>query len=277
MTVFYAIFSALLQGIAEFLPVSSSGHLAALQNLFGQTPDVNANMLFIAFLHLGTLIAVFFSFRRDLRSITAELAILIRGRDDAADSPPTPPARFALLIAAATAPLILAIPLYGAVRVLFTKTGFIGIMFVATGAILYVTTRYIKAGGKTERTFTVLDAVLVGAAQLLSLIPGLSRVGATVTVGFIRGAERDFAVKFSYLLSVPAVIGVLLATLIGAVRNGIDFSIVPLCLLGTVISALVGVFAIGFLRLMMSKDKFRVFSYYNIIAGTVLVILSLIF
>ncbi|MDR0906316.1 MAG: undecaprenyl-diphosphate phosphatase [Oscillospiraceae bacterium] len=277
MTVIYAIFLALLQGIAEFLPVSSSGHLAALQNLVGQTPDVNANLLFIAFLHFGTLIAVFVSFRRDLRSISAELAILIRGRDDAADTPPTPPARLAILIAAATAPLILAIPLYGAVRVLFTKTGFIGVMLVATGAILYVTTKYIKSGGKTERTFGVLDAVLVGAAQLLSLIPGLSRVGATVTVGFIRGAERDFAVKFSYLLSIPAVIGAIFATLVGAVRNGIDFSIIPLCLLGTAVSAVVGIFAIGFLRMMMSKDKFTTFSYYNVIAGTVLIILSLIF
>jgi len=277
MTVLYAIFTALLQGIAEFLPVSSSGHLAVIENLTNASADVNAQLLFIAFLHLGSLVAVLFSFRRDVGAILGEIAVLIRGRDGAEHAPLAPAARLAFLVVAATAPMLLAVPLYGAVRLLFTKTAFIGVMMIASGVLLYVVTRYITAGKKTERTFTLLDAVLVGAAQLVALIPGLSRTGATIAVALTRGADRNFAIKLSYLSSVPAVLGVVIATVVGALRNDVPFAILPISLLGMIISAVVGVFAIGFLREMMSKKKFELFGYYNMVAGTLAIILSLIF
>ena len=276
MTVLYAILTALLQGIAEFLPVSSTGHLAAISNFLGTFEDTNAGLLFFAFLHLGTLISVFFSFRRELQGIFAELAQMIRGSDEAAGQP-APPLRMAFLVAMGTIPLLLAIPLYGAVRQLFANTAFIGVMFIASGAMLYVSARYVKGGTKTSRTFSLVDALIVGAAQLVSLIPGISRVGATVTVSLTRGSERDFAVRYSYLLSIPAVIGTLIAAFVGAVRNGVSFSMFPLCLLGMLISAIVGIFAIGFLRMMMTKDKFANFGLYNVAAGTLVVILALIF
>lgn len=277
MTVLYAIFTALMQGIAEFLPVSSSGHLAVIENLSNASSDVNAQMLFIAFVHLGSLVAVLFSFRRDVSAIFGEIAVLIRGRDGAEHAPLAPAARLAFLIVAVTAPLLLAVPLYSAIRLLFTKTAFIGVMMIASGVLLYVVTRYITPGKKTERTFTLLDAVLVGAAQLVALIPGFSRTGAMVSVALTRGSERNFAIKLAYLSSVPAVLGVVVATIVGALRNNVPFATLPMCLLGMVVAAVAGVFAIGYLRTTMAKEKFEIFGYYNMIAGTLAIILSLIF
>ena len=277
MTILYTIIAALLQGVAEFLPVSGSGHLAAIYELTGAGADVNINMLFIAFLQLGTLVAIVITFRRDLQAIVREIAVLLQGGDSAARTAPTPPARIAFLVAAATVPMLLAIPLYSAVRTLFVMPAFIGLMVVVTGALLYVTSRYIKKGTKTERTFSITDAIVVGLAQLVSLVPGLSRAGATIAVALTRGANRDFAIKFSYLMSIPAILGAFIATFVGAVRNNVLFTALPLCLLGFVISAIVGVFAISFLRRMMTKDRFTLFGYYNVIAGTLIIILSLIF
>ena len=276
MSVLYAILTALLQGVTEFLPVSSTGHLAVVSNLAGMPEDINVNLLFIAFLHLGTLIAVLFSFRRELRTITTDVANVLRGNDDAASNQPAPTVRMAFLVAVATAPLLLAIPFYGAIRMLFSSTPFIGVMMAASGALLYASSKYVKGGTKTARTFTLTDALIVGAAQLVAFIPGLSRVAATVTVALTRGADRDFAVKYSYFMSIPAIVGTIIATFIGALvtRSFAGFSV---CLLGMIISAVVGIFSIGLLRIVMNKDKFVSFSYYNVIAGTIIIILSLIF
>ncbi|MDR0838751.1 MAG: undecaprenyl-diphosphate phosphatase [Oscillospiraceae bacterium] len=278
MSIFLAIFLGIVQGIAEFLPVSSSGHLSVFQNLLKISAPDDSHMLFDVMLHLGTFVSICFSFRRDIRQMLGETAQLLRDRDSrSGGTPPTPHVRLLLLIVIASLPLFIALPFYKQIRTLFFSTGFIGFMLIATGIILYASGKLVKPKTKTERGMTVPDALLIGLAQMMSLIPGLSRSGATVSLALARGAERDFAVKFSLLLSLPAVLGAAVVTFWSAIKSGIDWSAFPLYLLGFVISAAVGVFAISFLRSLMARNKWGVFSYYCFAAGALTIILSIIF
>ncbi|MDR1065377.1 MAG: undecaprenyl-diphosphate phosphatase [Oscillospiraceae bacterium] len=275
MSVLLAIFLGLVQGIAEFLPVSGSGHVLVFQNLSGALAADDSRLLFSVMLHFGSLAAICVSLRRELRGIASETAALLRGDETRSAAPP--PVRMLVLIAAATLPMLAALPFYGLVRRLFFNTPFIGFMLLITGALLFVSSKYLKPGSKTERTLTIADALMIGLAQTVALIPGLSRLGATVTVGLSRGAERDFSVRFSLLLSIPAVAGSFIVTFIAALKNGIDWSAFPLYILGFFISAASGIAAISLLRSAMRREDQSGFAYYCFGAGVLAILLSLIF
>ena len=274
MSIFLAIFLGIVQGVTEFLPVSSSGHLSVLQNIFKLSATDDSHLLFDVMLHMGTLIAICFSFRGELRRIFKDVFALARG--EASSPAPSPHVRLGLLVIVATVPLIIVLPFYNLLRTLFFHIGFIGFMLLITGALILVSAKFLKPGYKTEKTLTVGDAVMIGLAQLVAVIPGLSRAGATITVGLSRGADRDFAIKFSLLTSLPAVLGAMILTLIKAISNGIDWSIIPAALVGLVVSAIVGFFAIAVMRAVMKSDKWVNFSYYCFIAGVVVILLSII-
>ena len=274
MSVFLAIFLGIIQGITEFLPVSSSGHLSIFQNLLNVSAADDSHLLFDVMLHMGTFISICFSFRRELKRMISETVSTLRG-DGQQNAAPPPSVRMVVLLAIATIPLLITIPFYGLIRTLFFHTGFIGFMLLLTGALLFVSVKYLKPGTKNEKTLTVSDAIMIGLVQAVAVIPGLSRAGATITVGLSRGAERDFSIRFSLLLSLPAVLGSLIITLINAISNGIDWSAFPLYLLGLVISAVVGVFAIALTRALMHEDKWQYFAYYCFGAGLLAIILSL--
>lgn len=275
MSVFLAIFLGIVQGITEFLPVSSSGHLSIFQNLFGLSSVDDTHLLFDVMLHVGTFLSICFSFRRELKRIFTDALALARGETDR-KSPPSPSIRMGLLIVVASLPLIIAVPFYSMLKQLFSFTGFIGAMLLITGALLFVSVKFMKSGTKTEKTLTAVDALLIGLSQAVALIPGLSRSGTTITVALARGAERDFAVRFSLLLSLPAVFGSMIITLINAIKSGIDWSILPFALLGLAISAVIGVFAIAITRALMKENKWIYCSYYCFGAGLLAIILSLI-
>ena len=274
MSIFLAIFLGIVQGVTEFLPVSSSGHLSVLQNFFRLSATDDSHLLFDVMLHMGTFIAICFSFRGELRRIFKDVFALARG--DAKSEAPSPSVRLGVLIVTATLPLIIVIPFYNLLRTLFFQTGFIGFMLLITGALIFVSVKFLKPGHKTEKTFTLGDALIIGLAQLVAVIPGLSRAGATITVGLSRGADRDFAIRFSLLTSLPAVLGAMIITLIKAISNGINWAILPAALAGLVISAVVGVFAIAVARAIMKSDKWVNFSYYCFIAGAIVILLSII-
>lgn len=275
MSIFLAIFLGLIQGITEFLPVSSSGHLSVIQNLFKLTAADDSHLLFDVMLHMGTLISICVAFRRELRGIFSDTFALARG--DAEASSASPSIRLGVLLVIATIPLLIVIPFYNLIRTLFFHTGFIGVMLLITGALLFVSVKFLKTGHKTEKTLTVGDAVMIGLSQLIAVIPGLSRAGATISVGLSRGADRDFAIRFSLLLSIPSVLVAMIFTLVKAIANGIDWSILPAALVGLVVSAVVGFFAIAVSRALMKEDKWIYFSYYCFIAGVVVILLSIIF
>jgi len=273
------LFLGLIQGIAEFLPVSSSGHLSILQNLLNMEYSENNHLLFETLLHLGTLVSVCVVYRAELRTMISDGLEFLRMRNDSdKDEPVTlkPPARALLFVLIGTLPLIIALIFSGFVANLFFSTIFVGLALIITGGLLFVSDKYIREGNKTEKTMTVMDAVIIGLAQAVATLPGLSRSGTTIAVGLSRGLSGDFSLRFSLLLSIPAVFGAMLVSLFKAIRGGADFSLFPVYLAGFVVAAIVGFFAIQFIRRVMAKGNFGKFAYYCWGIGALTIILSLV-
>ena len=276
MTAIQAIFLGLVQGLTEFLPVSSSGHLSIFQNLFGM--DVGSdNMFFDVLLHLGTLVSICVAYHRDLLDVWSDCAVFVdnlRHPSPGADERRYPGARLVVMIVIATLPLFLILPVHNQIERLYGSTVFIGIALILTGAMLYVAD-HMQWGSKTEKNMGVWDALLVGVCQAIATVPGLSRSGTTITAGISTGMNRQFAVKFSFLMSIPAVLGATLLEFVDAVRSGIDWTYLPSYLLGAVTAMITGYFAIFLLRYIIRRGKFGYFAYYCGIAGLITLILSL--
>ena len=279
MSVILALFLGLVQGIAEFLPISSSGHLAIFQNIFNMNYSEDDHLLFDVLLHLGTLISICAVYRAEIREMISDGIEYLRIKSDSnADEPVTlkPPARALLFILIGTTPMLVALIFASAVTQLFFNTMFIGFALIITGGLLFVSSKYIKQGNKTEKTMTIADALFIGLSQAVAILPGLSRSGTTIAVGLARGLSGTFAVRFSLLLSVPAVIGATLYSLYKAIRDGADFMLLPTYLAGFVVAAGVGFLTIQFLRRLMAKRGLGNFAYYCWGVGAITMVLSLI-
>ena len=149
-------------------------------------------------------------------------------------------------------------------------------MLVLTGCMLYVSDK-MAPGRKTERNMGFLDALIIGVCQCTATIPGLSRSGTTITAGLATGLRRDFAVKFSFLLSLPAVLGANLLAIVKAAREGVDWHSVPAYLVGMAVAIITGIGAISLLKRIAQKGKFGSFAYYCWVVGVLSIILTLIF
>jgi len=263
-----AIVLGVVQGVAEFLPISSSGHLSLLQYFFAlEEPDALYNVL----LHFATLVAVCAVYRRAIAEMITEfirVAAELLGRGGKKKKGEAPEARrMVLLLVLATLPLFLVLPFDDFVEGLGGSPLFVSVMLLVTGCILFLSDRY-GGGRKNGRTATVKDALLVGLAQGMATIPGLSRSGTTISAGMALGFDRNFAVRFSFLMSLPAVLG---ATLLKVVKvagaGGIDTKLLPMYLTGMVIAGVVGYFSIRLVKLLADKGKFGRFAYYCWIVG----------
>lgn len=277
MSVLIAAFLGLIQGITEFFPVSSSGHLSIFQKIFDLNYNPSEHLFFDVLLHFGTLIAVFLVYRNELMAMATETIDTITGRrpEEENDGRLRPGVRNLLLIAIATLPLAVIIPFHNEIERLYSNTGFIAFALIITGLLLLVSDMFGQ-GKKTEKTATLLDALLVGVAQAIATIPGLSRSGATITTGLAMGYKRSYAIRFSFLMSIPAVLGSVVVTLISAIRDGIDWSYLPAYLVGMVIAGLVGYFALVFMKQYMSKKPFTYFAAYCFVAGIAAIIVTVI-
>ena len=273
-----AILLGLVQGIAEFLPISSSGHLALLQSFFGVENVEEGNLFFSVLLHLGTLISVCIVYRKDIvemieeffKGVGALFSPKLRKEN------PKPARRLVLMIILATLPLLLILPIKAMVEQLYSNTVFIGFALILTGLILFLSDR-MATGRKTERNMTIKDALIVGCGQALAVIPGLSRSGATIATGMMRGFDRKFAVRFSFLMSLPAIIGANLLSLIDAFQTGIDARLLPMYILGTVVAAVTGYFAIRLIRSLTERGKFGSFAWYCWAVGVLAIFATFIF
>lgn len=283
MTILWAAFLGLVQGISEFLPISSSGHLSIIQNLFGGE-TTEGHMFFDVLLHLGTLFAVIIAYRRDIIEIINELLAFLglreRPRSEQAAQPTAktryPGIRLVLMIIVATLPLFLVLPVNDLVEQLYYKTWFIGIILILTGVMLYVSDRMAR-GSKTEKNMTIKDSLIIGCCQAVATLPGLSRSGTAITAGVAVGLDRAFAVKFSFLLSLPAVLGANILSLVDAIGDGIDIALIPAYLVGMAVAMVSGYFCIGLIRRIVNSGKFGVFAYYCWGVGVLTIILSIIF
>ena len=252
MTYGQAILLGFVQGVAEFLPISSSGHLAVLQN-FLAIGDMENHLLFDVLLHLGTLAAVFLALRGEISPLWNEgLRMLHLKKTRRGEEPDGVKRRMIWFLIAATLPLALAAVLNKYVESLYQNTFFIGFAFLMTGVLLFAADR-MGHGNKNERGATLGDAVVVGLAQMIAVVPGLSRSGTTI----------------------PAVLGANLVSLVKAFAVGVDWSMAPKYLVGVLVAFVSGYFAIYLLRMIVQRGKFGGFAYYCWGAGLVTLILSL--
>ena len=276
MSYLTAVFLGLVQGVTEFLPVSSSGHLAIAEQLLNLQGASNVPGFFDVLLHLGTLVAVFIAYWDDIRDMIVEFFAGIGDLAHHSTPNPVPPARrLILLIIVGTLPLFVMVPF----RHFFSSLGdnmyFIGGALIFTGILLFVSDR-VHHGRKTEKTATMLDALLVGIGQAVALCPGISRSGMTITTGCFAGFERKFAVRFAFLLSIPAVIGANILSLKDAIDAGIDWASVPAYLVGVAVAAVSGYACIRLLRYIAEKGRFGAFAYYCWAVGALTLALTIL-
>ena len=278
MNYLFSIAMGFLQGVAEFLPISSSGHLTLFQYFFSpeQNPE-ELDMLFTILLHFGTLISVCVYYWRDVVDMIREfflgLADLFSRRGSGYGRPPEA-RRLVLMIIVATLPLFAVLLVKDAVDAAFSNVTFVSAALIATGFLLFFSDRMAR-GRKNARSATMVDALLVGCAQAVGTLPGISRAGSTISAGMLCGFDRTFAVRFSFLMSLPAVLGANILEGADAIQTGgVDTSRLPMYLVGMVVSGVVGYFAIRLVNLLANKGKFGAFAYYCWAVGIVSLVAS---
>lgn len=262
MSVLQGIILGLVQGLGEFLPISSSGHLVFFQKIFGLKEGV---LTFDIAVHLATLIGVFYVLRDDI------LVIIKR-----------PLEKLPLLVIAGTIPTALIGFIFGDIfEKLFISGAGLGIGFVITGiALWFAQTVKNKNKNKKISETTYIDAALIGVAQGIAILPGISRSGFTLACSLVRGLNREFALKFSFLMSIPAILG-------AAAKDGYDFikagsaagvgiDIWPL-LAGMIAAAVSGYIAVKFMLRKIAKLNLKMFSWYVFAIGAIVLVDQLFF
>ena len=263
-----------LQGLTEFLPVSSSGHLVLLQNLFGlQEPE----LLFDICLHVGTLAAVCVIFARDIGHLLLtffRLPSLSHShggvRNLVAEHAD---ARMIVLIVVGNVPTaILGLLFHQVVDIIFGSVLIVGGMLLITGTVLWLTRR-APDDDRSVILFTVKDALIIGLVQGLAILPGISRSGITISTALFLGINREVSGRFSFLLSIPAIVGALALELKSGLGNSMPIGIT---ILGTLTAAVVGSIALMILLSMVKRGHLHRFSPYCWIVGALAVAWSIL-
>lgn len=268
-TVAQALIMGIVQGLTEFLPVSSSGHLILVPFLFGWHDPFIDSLAFSVMLHIGTLLALFIYFWADwLRLIPAGLAAL-RDRSFRAD----PDRRLAWLLIAATIPGALAgFLLNDVIETSVREVGLVAATLVIGGGILWLADRRgARSKGVADVSFPI--AVGIGAAQALALVPGISRSGISISAARFCGLDREAAARFSFLMATPVTTGAAIFELRKLVTGeaGVDVSLAPL-LVGMVASFLSGMLAIGGLLRYVRTRSLNVFVWYRLALAAVVLV-----
>ncbi|SDL06496.1 undecaprenyl-diphosphate phosphatase [Natronincola ferrireducens] len=272
MTIFKAIILGIVQGLTEFLPVSSSGHLAVAQGLLNVPED---RMLFLAvMLHFGTLISIFFIYTKDILLICKEFVLMffdvLKGRGFNMNNEHR---KLGIYIIIATIPTgLMGIFLGDIFESFFTSQLIIGFALIITGTLLW-TAEKIHSGKRNIHHMKGWDALIVGIFQGLAITPGISRSGATIVGSLFRGFNKELATKFSFLIAIPSILGATILETKDALTMGtgdISFTII---LAGILAAFLSGVFAIRTLINFIKQEKLYYFSFYTWTIGSVLVVL----
>ncbi len=272
MPIFHAVVLGLIQGLSEFLPISSSGHLLLAPWLFGwdDFDDASIEKAFDVALHIGTLIAAVAYFRRDLGVYLREGWRTVARRDQ----PPSRDGRVAWLLLLSTVPAALVGALFESQidEQLGTPT-IIAVSLIVFGLVLALADRVV--GHRRVESYTARDALLVGAAQAIALNPGTSRSGITMTAARLRGFDRESAARLSFLMMIPVTTGAVLLKMVGLIDEGIPDGLHLPMVVGVVTSGLAGWFAVwGTIRFVQTRS-FTPFVIYRVALGiAVLVIVA---
>ncbi len=273
MDLLSAIFYGIIQGITEFLPISSSGHLNILHNIFGMETAESSSLTFDILLHLATLVAVFIVYYKDIFALAAAVFSLIgkvfKGKFKLSEYTETE--RFVLFVLIATLPLAVVIFIKDWVELLASSTKIIGAILILNGLVLFISDK-MSRGNKSIGEIKPRNALIVGLCQLCAVVPGLSRSGSTITGALTQGLSRETAVKFSFILSIPAIIGANVFSIPDILETPIPRADVFPYIAGMAAAALAGIAAMKLLSYISKKANFRFFSYYCFAIGLLAVI-----
>ena len=271
MTYIQAAILGIVQGLAEFLPISSSGHLALLQYFFGVEAD--SVLLFTVMMHVGTLVSVFIIYRKDIWALILELIDTIKdlctGKGPRIDS--SPMRRMGFMIIVATIPTaLIGLIFEDFFESLYASIVSIAIGLIFTGIILFVAERMGKSDkGPMEMKWR--HAIFIGIMQGIAICPGVSRSGSTLFGSLISGLKREFAVEFVFLISIPSILGSVVMEMPKALAEGMDAAMVGPLIVGVILSALSGIFAIKAMIKVVSNKRLIGFTIYVwIVAACVL-------
>jgi len=260
-----------VQGLTEFLPVSSSGHLVIVQSLIQgfRQPGV----LFDAMLHCGTLLAVTFFLRREIWEILTALIPSGWSREHRDDTQVSASRKMALYIVIATACTgTIGFLFEERIHRLFTSPATVSFMLLITGTLLFISDRF--RGYRGEKEMNMTDSLVIGIVQGMALIPGISRSGATITVGIFRGLDGAAAARFSFLISIPAVLGALCLEL--RYLEAVSPSDMAIYLAGMATAAVTGFLTLGLLLSVIRKRRLSIFACYCWILGISTLIIRMI-
>ena len=255
MSLFQAFILGIVQGATEFLPISSSGHLVLVPFIAGWPEP---SVAFIVAVHVGTLLSVLWVFRTRIMELLKGLA----GRGPVEDR------RFAVLLAIGTIPAAVIGGIFAdRIETTFERPVIVSFLLAGTAWILFSTETAFegrKEAPHEEREITPLDAGLIGVAQAVAILPGISRSGSTIAAGMLRGLTREAAARFSFLLAIPIILGATIVKIPDMTSSGAGGAIV----IGVITSAVVGVFSIRGMLSLVARRGFRPFGVYCLLAST---------
>ncbi|MBT3312324.1 MAG: undecaprenyl-diphosphate phosphatase [Desulfobacterales bacterium] len=275
MNFFQSVMLGVIQGLTEFLPVSSSGHLVLFQRLFGlKEPE----LLFDVCLHIGSLVAVIIFFRKDIWAIIVSVirstGLVFSSGIKLQDLYKDPDFKMAVLIIAGSVPTaLIGFFLQKVAERLFSSIILVGFMLIATGIVLFLTGVLIRYKSKMETKekdingFLLKDSLIIGIIQGMAIIPGISRSGTTIAIGLFLGLDKETAARYSFLLSIPAIFGAGLLTLKDLPAEG--GNPIGVILTGTLVSCIVGYFALKFLVYIVKQGNLYLFAPYCWIVGLI--------
>lgn len=272
-----AIVLGLVQGLSEFLPISSSGHLALLQSLF----EINEDkvIFFAVLLHIGTLVSIFVVYHKDIYALIKELFLLFKdiftGKGLRIEERPI--RKLGIMIIVSSIPTaIMGLLFSDYIDKIFGSLTVIAICWIITGFILLFSEK-LKNNKKEIEGMKYRNAIFIGICQGLAIMPGISRSGSTIVGSLVTGLKREFAVEFAFLISIPAILGSAILEFPKAIKAGIEPSTIGPMIVGFLVAAISGYFAITTMIKIVSKHKMRYFSYYVWIIGLGTFIYSIFF
>nr|WP_321400957.1 undecaprenyl-diphosphate phosphatase [uncultured Desulfobacter sp.] len=267
MEIYQGIILGILQGLTEFLPVSSSGHLVLGQVYFNIT---ECGLIFDASVHMGTLGAVFIVYFKDIRDIIKSLVIFAWTRNAAGHEKNL--ALAAAIIIGSVPTAIIGLVLKRFEDVLFTSSLLVGCMLILTGLLLWVSRNYYRVG--KGQPLTIARALTIGLVQGIAVVPGISRSGSTIATGLFMGLDRQAAARFSFLLSIPAILGAQVLSIKDVIES--QGHIDPATIYGTIAAFIVGLAALKLLLKLVNTGKFHLFAPYCWLAGILALISNFI-
>ncbi len=262
MTYTQAAILGIVQGLAEFLPISSSGHLALLQYFFGVESD--SVLLFTVMMHVGTLVSVFIIYRKDIAALLVELGLTIKdlctGKGLRINSSPT--RRMGFMIIVATIPTaIIGLLFEDFFESLYASIVSIAMGLIFTGIILFVAER-MGSNDKGPMEMKWRHAIFIGCMQGIAICPGVSRSGSTLFGGLMAGLNREFAVEFAFLISIPSILGSVILEAPDAFAGGADASLIGPIVVGVILAAISGIVAIKAMIKVVSNKRLIGFTVY---------------